>query len=82
MPFNMAAPAECSTVLFEALRLPPPASATRLKNGGFSTKVSAPSGEGCAAGSLRVNSVLLLFSRGAVAVQSCTAQSYMLPASS
>lgn len=42
MPFNLAAPGECSNVLFTRLRLPPPAGAKRLKNGTFSTKVTTP----------------------------------------
>lgn len=42
MPFNLAAPGECSNVLFTRLRLPPPAGAKRLKNNTFSTKVTVP----------------------------------------
>ena len=43
MPFNLAAPGECSNVLFRRLLLPPPAGAKPHKfGGGFSTKVPDP----------------------------------------
>lgn len=40
MQFNLAAPGECSNVLFNRLHLPPPAGAKKLKNKSFSTKVT------------------------------------------